>query len=244
MSDLINIGTGVTAITSYSGGNANNPYYKKSNQKINPQFAKLRIGEIVQGLIIEEPINNIAEVRLPVGIFKAILHGHLYKGDKLFFRIEETSPNLVLKIYSVSLYKEKSKLVPDEILRILDLPVEDDFINICSEYSQLKPQIVRDEILICYNSLSKYASTKNTSNFDKPNIRNSIFITDLGIAVDQDIYNNFLEYFLDKDNYIASINQIKNNISKFSNNIQIELNNYINSRFNSSLPNSRLSVVV
>jgi len=244
LSDLINIGSGVSGVTPYSGNNSGRNYFQKNSKKNNPQFAKLRQGEIVQGLIIDDPIDNIADVRIPVGIFKAELHGNLLKGDKLFFKIDDTNPNLVLKIYSVSLFKEKSKLVPEEILRILDLPFEDDFIRICEEYGHLKPQIVRDEILICYKTLNMFVRIKDDEQFDVIDIRNSIFLTDLQINVTNEIYQLFYEYFKNKDNYISGINQIKQNLKSFDPMLQNELKNYLIINSNSSLPIKRISVVV
>lgn len=244
MSDLINIGSGVSAVTAYTGGSSNKSFYQKTQKKNNPQFAKFRQGEIVQGLIVEDPIDNIADVRIPVGIFKAELHGNLLKGDKLFFKIEETNPNLILKIHSVSLYKEKSKLVPEEILRILDLPLDDDFMQICEEYSHLKSQIVRDDLLICYKTLNVFVKINDDEQFDIIDVRNSIFLTDFGININLDIYQKFKGYFKNKENYISAINHIKHNINSFEPFLQNELKNYLNINSNSSLPIKRISVVV
>lgn len=244
MSDLINIGSGVSGVTAYTGGSSSKTIYQKGQKKNNPQFAKFRQGEIVQGLIVEDPIDNIADVRIPVGIFKAELHGNLLKGDKLFFKIEETNPNLILRIHSVSLYKEKSKLVPEEILRILDLPIDDDFIQICAEYSHLKPQIVRDDLLICYKTLNVFVKIDENQEFDIIDIRNSIFLTDLAINVNINIYKKFREFFVNKDNYTSAINHIKHNINSFEPFLQNELKNYLNINSNSSLPIKRISVVV
>jgi len=244
LSDLINIGSGVSGIAPYMGGNSSKFYNQKNQKKNNPQFAKFRQGEILQGLVIEDPINNVADVRIPIGIFKAELHGNLLKGDKLFFKIEETNPNLILKIHSVSLFKDKSKLVPEEILRILDLPIDEDFIQLCTEYSHLKSQIARDDILICYKTLNVFARITDDKQYDIVDIRNSIFLTDFGINVDNDIYKKFREYFENKENYIAGINQIKHKINSFEPNLQNDLKNYLNINSNSSLPIKRLSVVV
>lgn len=241
---MINIGSGVSGVAPYMGGNSSMTYYQKNQKRNNPQFAKFRQGEVVQGLIVEDPINNIADVRIPVGIFKAELHGNLLKGDKLFFKIEDVNPNLILKIHSVSLYKDRSKLVPEEILRILDLPLDEDFIQICGEYSHLKSQIVRDDLLICLKTLNVFVNISEDKQYDIADIRNSIFLTDLGVSVNNNIYKKFREYFTNKDNYIAGINQIKHNINSFEPFLQNELKTYLNINSNSSLPIKRISVVI
>ncbi|HRP02045.1 MAG TPA: hypothetical protein PLE30_05280 [Candidatus Kapabacteria bacterium] len=244
MSDDINIGSGIQGILAYSGGNkaSHNIYMKQKNN--NPQFTKLRVGEVVQGLVIEEPVNSIAEVRLPVGSYKAILHNQLIKGDKLFFKIEETIPTLVLKVYSVSLYKEKSKLVPEEILRILDLPQDSIFVDICTEYSNLKSQIIRDELLVSYRTLSLYSKEFTKGRFAVSDIWTSIFLTDWASEIDTDKYKLFNKYFANNTSYIVALNQIKADLNKFEISIQNELISYLNTNKNSSLPNRRLSVVV
>jgi len=109
---------------------------------------KLRPGEIVQGTIIEVHSSNEATVRLPNGTFRAVLHGALKRGDTLFFKVVESAPSLILRIYAVYSIINGKKVRNKDIIRILNIPEKDYTIRIMSFYSIRRSIIVRDDILI------------------------------------------------------------------------------------------------
>lgn len=244
MSDNINIGSGIKSISPYEKGT--NYYYAVNNapKKNNPQFNRFRVGEIVRGTILENPTENITEVRLPIGNYKTELHNNLMKGDELYFKIEETQPNLILKIHSAPLYKNKSKLIEEEIHRILDLPLTQGFLSITSEYSLLNSQIIKDDILYIYKLLSEYISKDDRKQFETYSIRTAIFISESNIKANHNIFEIFNKFFENEKNYQSAINAIIQNLDKFDNIIKKEIVEYLKKNNKSSLPIRKISVVV
>lgn len=111
---------------------------------------KLRPGEIVQGTIIDVHSNEEATVRLPNGTFRAVLHGSLKRGDTLFFKVAESVPSLVLKIYAVYSMINNKKVPIKDIIRILDLPekpLTEELINL---YTSRRSIVVRDDVLVFF----------------------------------------------------------------------------------------------
>ncbi len=243
MAILNNIEGGVKSV-GYEQSSEQKNYYYSNPKKINRQFSKLRIGEIVQGLIVNDPEDNIADVRLPVGIYSAYLHGKLIKGDQLFFRIDDIQSTLVLKIHSVSIYKHKTLISEDEILRMLDLPNTQEFFQIVKEYTALKSQIIRDEILICYKFLSNLNWNNDEKSLETYLIQTSIFLTDMGLSGSKETFEIYAPFFKGQLNYSNSIDNIKNNIANLDLNSQDEFLKYLNKNSNATLPIKRLSVVV
>lgn len=98
--------------------------YSKPQQSHTPRQGaeKLRAGEIVLGSIVETINNRESMVRLPIGTLRAFLIGRLKPGDTLYFKVEQTEPNLVLKIHSVPVSYGGKELSIADILRILNLP--------------------------------------------------------------------------------------------------------------------------
>jgi hypothetical protein len=109
---------------------------------------KLRPGEIVQGTIIEVHANDEATVRLPNGTYRAVLHGALKRGDTLFFKVVESAPTLILRIYAVYCVINGKKVSNKDIIRILNLPEKIYTDQIISFYSFRRSIIVRDDILV------------------------------------------------------------------------------------------------
>jgi hypothetical protein len=109
---------------------------------------KLRPGEIVQGTIIEVHSNNEATVRLPNGTYRAVLHGALRRGDTLFFKVAESTPSLILRIYAVYTIINGKKVKIQDIIRILNLSEKSYTEQIIDHYSFRRSIIVRDDILV------------------------------------------------------------------------------------------------
>ena len=126
----------------YGFGSEATQLHRKAHDK------KLRAGEIVLGSIVGIPSPGEALISLPIGTLHAVIPGRLKQGDCLMFKVQETDPTLVLKIFSVSL-KQGSKETPiPEIIRMLDLP-ETRFIHALVLFlSAKKTAILRDEVLI------------------------------------------------------------------------------------------------
>lgn len=221
--------------------NVNYNQTKKNNKN---NFFRFRVGEILQGLILENPVENIAEVRLPVGIFRAYLQGNLQKGDELFFKIDSVEPSLILKIHSVYLYKLNTKYSEKEIIRILDLPDNDVFIKLINEYSNIKSMLIRDEILLSYNLLDKYFINNNAVNLNEDIIRTAIFFIETNINDSKEDIELIYNYFKNKTSYLQGLENIKNNIHKLNKNLETQFLNFLNNNSNSIIPLKRISVVI
>lgn len=221
--------------------NVNYNQTKKNNKN---NFFRFRVGEILQGLILENPVENIAEVRLPVGIFRAYLQGNLQKGDELFFKIDSVEPSLILKIHSVYLYKLNTKYSEKEIIRILDLPDNDVFIKLINEYSIIKSILIRDEILLSYNLLDKYFINNNEVNLNEDTIRTAIFFIETNINDNREDVELIYNYFKNKTSYLQGLENIKNNIDKLNKNLETQFLNFLNNNPNSIIPLKRISVVI
>ena len=111
---------------------------------------KLRPGEIVQGTILDVHSNEEATVRLPNGTYRAVLHGSLKRGDTLFFKVAESVPSLVLKIYAVYSVIDNKKVPVNDIIRILDLPEKPLTNELITLYSSRRSIIVRDDVLVFF----------------------------------------------------------------------------------------------
>jgi len=110
----------------------------------------LRTGEIAHGTILEASIGKDAIVRLPHGDFTATLSGKLKKGDSLFFKILETEPRLVLKIFAASTKNNGQDISADEMLRILDIPVSEFNRELLVFLKSRRTIINREEFLAIY----------------------------------------------------------------------------------------------
>jgi len=115
---------------------------------------QLRVGEVLQATILEVLSPQEAIVQLPTGTVHAFIHGRLKKGDIVFLRVQETAPNLVLRIHSVSYLKNGMELPLLEILRILDLPESQFFRETVNYLKKHRTYILRDEALLIENSFT------------------------------------------------------------------------------------------
>jgi hypothetical protein len=201
-----------TGQVSNIGGQHNAPanrYYSPKKKAPKPQFNKLRHGEIVQGRIIKITGYQTALVHLPIGNFQAEIHGKLLPGDELFLLVAETSPNLVLKVHSVTIIKNKVQRDVKEIIRILDLSEKNEFIEAVIAAKAFENTIVRDEIL----SIIKQYSTlprNEISNFNSNVIMEQLWkFKSAGIDFDRVLFISTLPYAL-------GLNEISNDFKILS----------------------------
>lgn len=177
------------------GKSPGNTYYPYSQtQKSKPQFTKVRAGEIVQGRIVKITGYQTALVRLPIGNFHAEIHGKLQAGDELFFYVMETQPNLIMRVYSVSIYHANARRGIDEILRILDLPVNKEFLKTTEIAAKFNHMIIRDEI---YSILRTYSGidSEHIVGFDFETVIETLWLMkESNIEFDEDIFTNGLSF--------------------------------------------------
>jgi hypothetical protein len=210
------------------GKSPGNTYYPYSQpQKSKPQFTKVRAGEIVQGRIVKITGYQTALVRLPIGNFHAEIHGKLQAGDELFFYVIETQPNLIMRVYSVSIYSNNVRRGIDEILRILDLPQNKEFAKTTEIATKFNHAIIRDEI---YSILRTYTSivNKQLEGFDFETAIETLWLMkESNIEFDEEIFANGLSFmggikFFNSDlRFIFDFSHLKS-IEKF----RKELSNY------------------
>ncbi len=130
------------------GGGSYGGYYHHNPKKQTSQTPlRLKPGEILLGRIVELKDDDIVEVKLPMGNFRAILHGKLIRGDVLFLQVVEVTPSLLLKIHSVSSTFNSNLRNADEVIRILDIPQSEQNAKIVEYLLNRKSTILRSEVL-------------------------------------------------------------------------------------------------
>ncbi len=147
--ESISLGGGVNPV----GNNAPHlPYYPRAAPKRAKKPSKLKSGEVVHGTILDVPTSKQAIVRLPAGTFRAALHGKLRKGDALYFKVMETRPSLILKVFAVSVKMGGVEQSVADMMRMLDLPALPFYIELISYLKKSRSTINRDEILLLYQA--------------------------------------------------------------------------------------------
>ncbi len=169
-------------------------YYSSRQKQPKPQFSKLRQGEIVQGRIIKVTGYQSVLVHLPIGNFHAEIHGKLVPGDELFLLVVAITPNLILRVYSVSAVKNKELREVNDIIRILDLPDSKEFLEAVKIAILFENTIVRDEILTI---LRQYASLSKVelANYNLQSIFEQLWKFKIsGIDFDEELFLNTLPF--------------------------------------------------
>lgn len=174
------------------------PFKKK--QTLN----KIRQGEIIQGVIVDTFKNEEASVSLPMGTFRAKLTAKLERGDKLFFKVDELNPSLVLKPYSIYSKQNGSYLSDSNILRILDLSNSELDKRIIKFYKRQKNLILRDS----YLRLRKSFLGINRSIMEKFSfnalLKTNFWLYESNIEPDDEILSNLTYAFPDL-NYLKDL---------------------------------------
>ncbi len=180
-------------------GSSFTPTYSKLVTKSPLKKSKLKIGEIVPGRVIEVQLPDIAIISLPEGIFSAVLHSNLKKDDYLYFKVSETEPGLVLKIYSVPIKNEGKNISVENIIRILFLPDNIFFTQLISFLKTIRKNIVRDEIIKInqfYSALSE--KNKNYTQLQY-SFRLILFLIDNNLQLTESNYLFFAPIFFSQE---------------------------------------------
>lgn len=183
---------------------------------------KLRKGEIVLGQVLEKVSDEIFKIKLPNGIFRAMIHPNLRQGDKLYFLIKEIDPSLVISVHSTDLIFENKKVNSDEIMRVLDLADSDNIRNIINEYSlrvnRLSRHVIVDVALLANEYREKKKQYNLTHNIEF--ILLDLYLTGYNIQ-DKNILKLVLNYIspssirLNNNSIIPNIDEIED-LSKFN----------------------------
>jgi len=195
MSDLnfnMKINQGIEKVNPQGSGYT--AYYQNTKKtKKDQQLKKFRIGEILQGKIIDTDGGGIGKVRLPSGIFTCSLHKGLVAGDVLFFKIAEVEPTLVLKVHSVQSYGQNGKLGTEDIIRILDLPKLDIFKYSAIIFLNFRNMIYKEDLLKFYKF---YTQIPNSEEYDGESIASTLFwMAESGLHFEFDLFNHSYKYF-------------------------------------------------
>lgn len=121
---------------------------------------KLRKGEIVFGQILEKVSKEVFKIKLPNGIFKAIIHPSLKQGNRLYFLIKEIEPSLVISVFSTDLIIVNGKINIQEILRVLDIPDSEITRSIIQEYSLRVNRLLRHVVIDIVDLTEEYKKQK------------------------------------------------------------------------------------
>lgn len=215
--------SGINEIINPGGsGTSFSPSYSKLGSKTTLKKSKLKIGEIVPGKVIEVELPDIAVVSLPEGIFSAALHSNLRKDDYLYFKVTETDPSLVLKIYSVPSKYDGKKISVENIIRILFLPNNIFFTQLISFLISIRNNIVRDEIIKINQFYSSLPDNFKNYSALQDSFRLIIFLIDNNIQLNQKNYQFFSPIFIIKE-IPQKLQFLDTTISKSNDNIFDEL---------------------
>ncbi len=188
------------------------PVTKAPNKKAS---IKLRKGEIVFGQILEKVSNELFRIKLPNGIFKAIIHPSLKQGDRLYFLIKEIEPSLIISVHSTDIIITNKKLDIEEILRVLDITNSELARNIVEEYALRVNRLLRHVIIDIIELAVEYKKQKKKYNLTHriEFILIELYLTGYNIK-DKNILNLVLNYIspssirLKENAIIPNINQI------------------------------------
>ncbi len=190
-------------------------YLPATNVPKKKASTKLRKGEIVFGQILEKVSKEVFKIKLPNGIFKAIIHPSLKQGDRLYFLIKEIEPSLVISVHSTDLIFNKGRVNVEEILRVLDIPDSEDAREIIQEYSLRVNRLLRHVIIDIIDLTEVYKKQKKKYNLTHgiEFILIDLYLTGYNIQ-DKNILNLVLNYIspssirLGENAIIPNINEI------------------------------------
>ncbi|MGA2298304.1 MAG: hypothetical protein ABSG15_12220 [FCB group bacterium] len=193
----------ITEIESGSGIKPINP--RKSNQRQSKYFPdsgtrknvsrNLHVGEVVLGTIVSNPILKEAYVRLPVGTMLAFLQGNLKKDDTLLFKIAQTEPSLVLKVYGISSKINSLFISSNEITRILDLSATQIYSEIVDIIKYQKSLIIRDDVLLLYKAFSEIDDSIKKIYSTKLVIKTLLFLQESHLREKNLLFKKIIPYF-------------------------------------------------
>ena len=118
----------------------------------------LKKGEIVLGQVLEKIDKEVYKLKLPNGIFKAVVHSNLKHGDKLYFYIQTISPSLIITVHSTNVLFKENKLDYVSIIRVLGLEENKRIRNTIYEYQKRTNRLIKHVISDVNTVILKYLS--------------------------------------------------------------------------------------
>lgn len=209
----------------YSLRNATAGYsYTKKNKS--SSASRLRVGEIMQGEILQTFGDGIAKVKLPPGVMKAQLTDNLQTGDELVFVVHQVEKGLVLKIHSVSsIYKGENREI-SEIIRILNLQNTNFYQKAITFLRKRRQYIYREECMQLLYNFNKLSPFDYNDVSGKTIFKNLLFFIDNKIEMTQSLFRKTKFAFSNRNVIEKSLNSLKNELNiKYSNDIEIINNN-------------------
>lgn len=228
--------TGITGGVSHiNQGSSGTEYFYNSTKTHKNKSVNLHSGEIIHGTIADVINPNEAIVNLPIGNLKAQLNGELEKGDTLFFRVQDVTPAIVLKIYAVSI-KVKDKLLENkEILRILNLPENDFFSNIINFLKEFQSTISRDDLINMFKIFNNLKHI-NFSNINSDSIfRLLLFINELNLEHPENYFKKLLPIFNNPNNLLAEFSVLNSLLDTLPKHIKEKLKLLFNTISNENI---------
>jgi hypothetical protein len=168
-------------------------YQRLPMKKNNPKLKNFRLGEILQGKILNIKNDFTGLVRLPSGDFDCHLHKGLLPEDELFFIIASVEPSLVLKVHAVQSFFKGKKRKREDIVRILDLPQQDIYFYTADVFLTYKNLIYKEDVIRFFRF---YIKTPNYQNLDEESISRTLFwLSESGLSFEYDIFQMAYRYF-------------------------------------------------
>ncbi len=211
------------------GSNGFNYYYSSPRTSLKQEkFSLLRVGEIVYGRISSLISSELANVKLPIGTFTAFIHKQIKQGDELYLKVEEVSPSLILKVHSVSSTINNIPLTSKEIIRILDLPNDEIYVDVVEFIKDKKNIILRNDILLFVKSFN-FISKKIDDSYIKTDVLKTIYLMREGdVEPEFEIFNSLYIGF----NGERRIQELLNKFVFYSNLLPLNSKNRILSYIN------------
>jgi hypothetical protein len=211
------------SILGISEGSTNSPessvnYFKSQtggHEHRESKFISLRVGEIVQGSIVEVYSDKEVLVKLPIGTLTATLMGKLKKGDALFFRVMEIDPGLVLRIYAVGTRVKSKENTTEELVRILDLPDHPFYMNFFEYIKNKRTLITRDEMLLFFKSYISLPEEEHKQETVINIYKTLHMMKDALIPLKTDLYFKLKPFFIGEKNILNNFEIIYRNIDQF-----------------------------
>lgn len=212
MQDFPNIPGGPKRASASESGFSQQYSFKPSPKTRNPISKKVYKGEVVHGTILDKPEANQAVVRLPTGTFRAYLQGELSKGDSLFFKIVDVSPSLVLRIYAAALSSEGKKIDSSEILRVLNLPHREFYLQLIDYLRSFQSTISREELLLLFNNYSVLLESDLKKASVNDIFRILVYFQELELPFSRNAFSKLLPAFLGHKFLKSNLELIESNL--------------------------------
>jgi hypothetical protein len=224
MTDISKIKTPLN-ISSISGGGGGGNYY--SNQENLPKqekkHSKLRIGEVVRATILDRIDSELAYVRIPTGTFKALIGKNLKKDDSLFFKVNETSPYLVLKIYEVPTGRKETIFPTEELIRILDVPQNEFYLELIELFRLYKNTIVREDLLNIYKVYQQFNSINKHNLYQTQFLRLAVELNISKLPLSINLIKKLFPLYINENEISECLNYLDKNINELPEPIKSKL---------------------